>query len=122
MSTKLGDGIGPARMEWSGAVQKRVADTSTMLSQIKSLKMMGLTDYMGRCFGKLHVLELDMSKKFRRIIVLLIMTANISDQFTPVVVITAAVYWARNGPDGLTIRQAFTALSLSVTIARCTYS
>ncbi|KAK7736158.1 hypothetical protein SLS53_007186 [Cytospora paraplurivora] len=39
------DGIGPARMQWNEGVQERVSTTSSMLSQMKGIKMMGLTDY-----------------------------------------------------------------------------
>lgn len=59
-------------MEWSGGVQKRVGDTSSMLSQMKSLKMMGLTDYMGKHLRRLRIHELDLSKKFRTMIVWII--------------------------------------------------
>ncbi|KZL77916.1 ABC multidrug transporter [Colletotrichum tofieldiae] len=122
------DGIGPARMAWNEGVQERVSTTSSMLAQIKGIKMMGLTDYFANMVQKLRVTELDMSKKFRMFIVRIILiceslfailmpglhltlpTANLSDQMTPAVVVTAAVFWTR--ADGFTVSQAFTSLAI----------
>ncbi|EQB45813.1 ABC transporter [Colletotrichum gloeosporioides Cg-14] len=104
------DGIGPARMMWNKGVQERVSTTSSMLAQIKGIKMMGLTDYFATMVQKLRVAELDMSKKFRMFIVRIILISNLSDQMTPAVVVTAAVFWTR--ADGFTISQAFTSLAI----------
>ncbi|GJC78756.1 ABC transporter atnG [Colletotrichum liriopes] len=122
------DGIGPARMAWNEGVQERVSTTSSMLAQIKGIKMMGLTDYFSNMVQRLRVTELDMSKKFRMFIVRIILiceslfaifipslhltlpTANLSDQMTPAVVVTAAVFWTR--ADGFTVSQAFTSLAI----------
>ncbi|ROW08715.1 hypothetical protein VPNG_06410 [Cytospora leucostoma] len=103
-------GIGPARMQWNEGVQERVSTTSSMLSQMKGIKMTGLTDYFAKLVQKLRVSELDMSKKFRMYIVRIILIANFSDQMTPAVVVTAAVFWTR--ADGFSISQAFTSLAI----------
>jgi hypothetical protein len=73
----MSKGLGPARVTWNLGVQKRVAVTSSMLSQIKSLKMMGLADYMERCIQGLRVAEVDLSKKFRGYIVWLNVIGNV---------------------------------------------
>lgn len=39
-------------------------------------------------------------------------TANVSDQATPAIVITTAIFWTRSGPGGFTVSQAFTSLSI----------
>lgn len=126
------DGIGPARMMWNEGVQQRVSTTSSMLAQIKGIKMTGLVDYFATLVQKLRIAELDMSKKFRMFIVRIILIckslrsksspfhltqantssilANLSDQMTPAVVVTAAVFWTR--ADGFTISQAFTSLAI----------
>ncbi|KAK2756862.1 ABC multidrug transporter [Colletotrichum kahawae] len=104
------DGIGPARMMWNEGVQERVSTTSSMLAQIKGIKMMGLTDYFAAMVQQLRVAELDMSKKFRMFIVRIILISNLSDQMTPAAVVTAAVFWTR--ADGFTISQAFTSLAI----------
>jgi ATP-binding cassette subfamily C (CFTR/MRP) protein 1 len=50
-----------------------VSITSSMLDQIKGIKMMGLTDYMSKMIQSLRVAELDCSKKFRMFIVRIIL-------------------------------------------------
>ncbi|KAF2995600.1 hypothetical protein E8E14_000809 [Neopestalotiopsis sp. 37M] len=111
------DGIGPARGMWNQAVQKRVSITSSMLSQIKGLKMMGLTDYIADLIQSLRSSELELSKKFRAFIIRIILIANFSDQMTPAVIITSAVFWTRSGPDAFSVSEAFTALSIVALVA-----
>lgn len=65
-------------MAWMQGVQTRVGETSSMLSQIKSLKMMGLTDYMGGYLRQLRIHELDLSKRFRNFIVVIITIGALS--------------------------------------------
>ncbi|KAK6086081.1 ABC multidrug transporter [Seiridium cupressi] len=111
------DGIGPARTMWNQAVQKRVSSTSSMLSQIKGLKMMGLTDYIAKSIQGLRASELELSKRFRAYIVKIVLIANFSDQLTPAVVITAAVFWTKSGTDAFSVSEAFTALSIVALVA-----
>ncbi|KAE9377881.1 putative ABC multidrug transporter [Stipitochalara longipes BDJ] len=82
------DGIGTARGQWNRGVQKRVSATSSMLAQIKGLKMMGLTGYMSTLIQELRITELNLSKKFRIV-----------------------------GPGGFTVSEAFTALSVVALVA-----
>lgn len=56
-------------MAWNQGVQERVSRTSSVLSQIKGIMMMGLGDYMSSIIHNLRVSELDLSKKFRMFIV-----------------------------------------------------
>lgn len=56
-------------MEWAEATQKRVSTASLFLSQIKSLKMMGLTNYVSKKLRGLRIHEANESKKFRTHIV-----------------------------------------------------
>lgn len=67
------DGIGPARAMWNQAIQKRVSSTSSMLTQIKGLKMMGLTDYIAKSIQDLRASELELSKIFRAFIVKIVL-------------------------------------------------
>lgn len=69
MSDKASDGIGPARGGWAGATQLRVSTTTSFLSQIKSLKMMGLTDLVSKTLHRLRTSEQEHAKKFRMYIV-----------------------------------------------------
>lgn len=60
-------------MAWNQGVQERVSRTSSVLSQIKSIMMTGLSDYLSSIIHNLRVSELDLSKKFRMFIVRIIL-------------------------------------------------
>ncbi|KAI0126126.1 putative ABC multidrug transporter [Xylariales sp. AK1849] len=103
--------MGPARMAWNAKVQKRVSTISTVLNQIKGIKMMGLSDRVSQLIQSLRVSELNSSKSFRILLVWTNMIANASDQLTPIVVIAAAVFWTKSGRD-LGVTEVFTSLSI----------
>ncbi|CCT72090.1 related to multidrug resistance-associated protein [Fusarium fujikuroi IMI 58289] len=101
----------PATVKWNEAVQKRVGETSSMLNQMKGIKMMGLTDFFLKMVQGLRVHELKVSAKFRWLLVYFNALAMISAQLTPVVVIMSAIYWTK-ADGGLSVAEAFTSLSL----------
>ncbi|QGI84972.1 hypothetical protein CEK25_011701 [Fusarium fujikuroi] len=101
----------PATLKWNEAVQKRVGETSSMLNQMKGIKMMGLTDFFLKMVQGLRVHELKVSAKFRWLLVYFNALAMISAQLTPVVVIMSAIYWTK-ADGGLSVAEAFTSLSL----------
>ncbi|KAJ3546303.1 hypothetical protein NM208_g2067 [Fusarium decemcellulare] len=101
----------PATVQWNAAVQKRVGETSSMLSQIKGIKMLGLADFFHDLVQGLRVTELKVSAKMRWLLVHFVTLAMASAQITPIVVILSAIYWTKaNG--GLSVAEAFTSLSL----------
>ncbi|UNI24992.1 hypothetical protein JDV02_010703 [Purpureocillium takamizusanense] len=110
-TARVARGMGPARALWNSKVQERVITTSATLSQIKGIKMMGLSDRVSTLIQSLRVVELDSSKAFRLFFVWMNMIANLSDQLTPIVIIAAAVFWTKGG-QGLSIAEAFTSLSI----------
>ncbi|SCO80934.1 related to multidrug resistance-associated protein [Fusarium oxysporum] len=101
----------PATVRWNEAVQKRVGETSSMLNQMKGIKMMGLTDFFRKMVQGLRVKELKVSAKFRWLLVYFNALAMVSAQLTPVVVIMSAIYWTK-ADEGLSVAEAFTSLSL----------
>ncbi|KAF5538149.1 Canalicular multispecific organic anion transporter 2 [Fusarium phyllophilum] len=101
----------PATVKWNEAVQKRVGETSSMLNQMKGIKMMGLTDFFLKMVQGLRVKELKVSAKFRWLLVYFNALAMVSAQLTPVVVIISAIYWTK-ADEGLSVAEAFTSLSL----------
>ncbi|KAI1844325.1 hypothetical protein JX266_009419 [Neoarthrinium moseri] len=108
---RVAGGMGAARMAWNSKVQKRVSTTSSVLHQIKGIKMMGMSDRISQLIQRLRVSELTASKSFRILIVWMNMIANASDQLTPIIVIAAAVFWTKGGQD-LSVSEAFTSLSI----------
>ncbi|KAK9440292.1 ABC transporter, transmembrane domain, type 1 [Metarhizium brunneum] len=103
--------MGPARVQWNKAIQERVGSVSTMLSQIKGVKMMGLTDLFHDSLQTLRIHELKLAVRFRWILVQLNWLAMASEDLTPVIVIVAAIFWTK-ADEGLTVAEAFTSLSI----------
>lgn len=57
--------IGPRQKVWVAAIQRRVALTSSMLSGMKSIKVMGFSSLMFDVLQAQRVIELELSKSFR---------------------------------------------------------
>lgn len=70
---RLSKFMGPASKVWNAAIQKRVTDTSGVISSMKETKMLGLVDSWTEAIQALRVRELQLSKKFR----ILIMWLNV---------------------------------------------
>lgn len=101
----------PATVAWNAAVQKRVGEASNMLNQMKSIKMMGLTDYFRALVRQLRIDEIRISDRLRWLLVALITLSSVSSELAPMIVILGAIYWSKAG-EGLTITEAFTSLSI----------
>ena len=54
---------------WLEAIERRIAATTAMLSSMKGVKMCGLTDVLRRDIQRLRVEEMDISKKFRKLLI-----------------------------------------------------
>lgn len=62
----------PATVAWNAAIQKRVGEASSMLNQMKSIKMMGLTDYFHTLVRQLRIDEIRISDRMRWLLTALI--------------------------------------------------
>lgn len=65
MSRYVAKNLQSKQKGWNEATQKRLATTSSMLSSMKSLKMLGITAYTESMVNSLRLQELDMSSKVR---------------------------------------------------------
>jgi hypothetical protein len=54
---------------WLEAIERRIAATSAMLDAMKGVKMCGLTDLLREDLQRLRVDELNISKKFRKLLI-----------------------------------------------------
>jgi hypothetical protein len=54
---------------WLEAIERRIAATGAMLGSMKGVKMCGLTDVLRNDLQRLRVDELDISKKFRKLLI-----------------------------------------------------
>jgi ATP-binding cassette subfamily C (CFTR/MRP) protein 1 len=61
--------IGPYRVLWNQAIQERVSATSSVLNQMKGVKLLGLTAALETNIQSLRNTELNKSRKYRWMIV-----------------------------------------------------
>ncbi|KAL5397860.1 hypothetical protein PMIN03_012833 [Paraphaeosphaeria minitans] len=101
--------MGPRQAKWNVVTQERVSATSTILDFIKSIKMMGFSEYVIRDIQALRDKEIRSFKVFRRFTVFLNALANLPFYAGPV--LTFAVF-ALLGKGSFTIERAFTSLTL----------
>jgi ATP-binding cassette, subfamily C (CFTR/MRP), member 1 len=60
----------PARQKlWMGAIERRISIISATLKSMRSIKMLGLSDCLGSILQNRRKRELDLSRKFRWLIV-----------------------------------------------------
>lgn len=60
---------GTAQKRWIERVQTRLNTTSSMLNDMKSVKMLGLGDKLYACVSTLRQVELQVSQKFRVLLI-----------------------------------------------------
>lgn len=54
---------------WLEAIERRIAATNAMLNSMKGVKMGGLTEVLRTDLQQLRIEELDISKKFRKLLI-----------------------------------------------------
>lgn len=59
----------PRQAKWLEAIERRISSTTSMLSSIKGVKMLGLTSTLMTFIHNLRIDELNISKKFRKLLV-----------------------------------------------------
>ncbi|KAK4063525.1 uncharacterized protein Triagg1_9402 [Trichoderma aggressivum f. europaeum] len=107
----------PAQRAWNEAIQTRVSVTSSMLGQIKGIKMMGRSDYMAQTIQSFRGFELDMSKKLRTMLAWATSLSSAVNQLSPIVVIAVAVFWAKGSSD-FRASDIFTTLSIVILVSQ----
>ncbi|KAI5194185.1 putative multidrug resistance protein [Aureobasidium subglaciale] len=69
LNTRLAKFVSGKQKIWNGAVQKRIGATASMLSSIKTIKMMGLSGAMSGLIQNLRIDEIHSASGFRWLIV-----------------------------------------------------
>lgn len=69
MTSRIAAHFGPAQMAWMSRVQKRVAVTAAVISDIKVVKMLGLSTVVEDLIAQLRKSEMQTSVSFRRLLV-----------------------------------------------------
>ncbi|OJJ46205.1 hypothetical protein ASPZODRAFT_152404 [Penicilliopsis zonata CBS 506.65] len=109
VSFLIGKWAKDSQKEFIGAIQRRVAITSSSLSSIKAVKMLGLTERISTILHNLRCDELRYALPFRRNILFTAGVSNVSALCGPA--ITFILYVKTSGMS-LNVVQAFTSLSL----------
>ena len=60
---------GKSQKQWIERVEKRLAVTSHILSDMKGVKMLGLTDVLFTIISQLRQIELKTSERFRKLLI-----------------------------------------------------
>jgi ABC-type multidrug transport system fused ATPase/permease subunit len=95
--------------QWLEAIEKRISSTSGMLGSMKGVKMLGLQNSLMKFVHGLRLSELDISKKFRTLLVYNMAFGWLTRIFAPI--FTFGVY-AGISSHPLTVSRVYTSLSL----------
>ncbi|KAI1080070.1 ABC transporter [Whalleya microplaca] len=113
VTTPMSNSIKKAQVAWIEKVQERLQITSTMLDDMKAVKMLGLSSVMSDIIQTLRQVEIQTSKVYRKLIVWNVLLSecpqNISPLATFAVYVIIALYWKN---ASLLTAQAFTAIAL----------
>ncbi|KAJ5819793.1 hypothetical protein N7474_005384 [Penicillium riverlandense] len=109
--------MGLAQKVWMESIQTRVDVTATMLGSMKSVKMLGFTDWLAGLVQGLRVKELKEAELFRKLLIVRVFLANILFTLGPFV--TFAIYALHpEGEHVLNADTAYTVLTLLSLLAR----
>ncbi|OAQ99018.1 hypothetical protein LLEC1_01154 [Akanthomyces lecanii] len=103
--------LGVARKTWNEKIEKRVAETKDVITQVKAIKMSGLAPFYANHIEALREDEIKTSLPERSVRVGLLSAGALSDAITPVLVVAGALFWTRE-TEKLTSPQFFTVLSI----------
>jgi len=99
---------------WLEGIERRIAATNAMLNSMKGVKMGGLTEVLRDDLQKLRVDELNISKKFRKLLIWTMGFSYISPIVSPILAFAVFSIIAQNsgGQSTLDTATVFTSLSL----------
>ncbi|PSR92117.1 P-loop containing nucleoside triphosphate hydrolase protein [Coniella lustricola] len=98
---------------WTMATQDRIATTTTMLSSIKSVKILGVSNSVAGLVQKARVFEIERAKSVRWMMALYNASANALGIFTPAVTMILYVVLANvHSSRALDVETAFTTIAI----------
>ncbi|KAH7024666.1 P-loop containing nucleoside triphosphate hydrolase protein [Microdochium trichocladiopsis] len=105
--------FGPAQVSWVQCVEKCVASTDHMLSDMKLAKMLGHISTSSDLIQRLRATEIAASKTFRKLIIWIVLLGNAPGEIAPFVTLaTYALMALTTSQKGILASQAFAALAL----------
>ncbi|KAF6805035.1 hypothetical protein CMUS01_14711 [Colletotrichum musicola] len=112
MSRYLAKNLQAKQKAWNEATQKRLALTASMLTSMKSLKMLGVTPHTESMVQELRLQELEMARKVRWMMVAYNASANALGIFSPILTLVLYVLQASFNKTTLDAETAFTTTAL----------
>ncbi|RDW84315.1 hypothetical protein BP6252_01905 [Coleophoma cylindrospora] len=97
---------------WLEAIEKRIHTTSQILGEIKSVKMMGLSEKMTSIIQGMRIAELKHSVHYRKLSVTNTCLVNVPMIITPVLTFAAFVTTGNGHDTSFNVNKAFTSLSI----------
>ncbi|PYH48181.1 ABC transporter-like protein [Aspergillus saccharolyticus JOP 1030-1] len=98
---------------WLGAVQKRVSLTSSLLTNMRGLKMMAMASFLGQKIRELRSIEIAKAKAYLRIECFMNMCANMSALLSPVITLLIYAFVTMNpGSNQLTSSLVYYTLTI----------
>ncbi|KAJ6781135.1 hypothetical protein PWT90_04854 [Aphanocladium album] len=110
-SRYLGRAMTKARAAWNKDIEVRVAATSNILAQIKSVKSMGLSEVMVHYLQQKRVTEIETSMQERQLRVWLYGLSAMSFTLSPVSVLAGAIFWTR-ASNPLNVAEVFAVVTM----------
>lgn len=105
--------MGPRQGLWLEAVQRRVNFTSHAVGNIKSIKMLGYTPSIQNMIQSQRDEELEISKKFRRVLSFIVCLVNVPNIISQLITFAAyAIVSQVQGKDDFDTTKAITSLAL----------
>ena len=98
--------------QWVEAIQTRIAFTSRMLMSMRSIKLLGLSDVVGKITQNLREVEVSVAQKFLWFFRFRVMMVNLPSIISPLATFAIFVISATITGTQLNTAQAYTALSL----------
>ncbi|KAJ8216260.1 hypothetical protein LV164_001134 [Aspergillus fumigatus] len=104
---------------WLEAIERRISSTASMLSSMKGIKMLGLKSAIMKSLHGLRLEELEISKKFRRLLVWNMALGWTTRIFAPIFALGAfyGIMHSRGKDSAFDMSTAYTSLSLFALLA-----
>ncbi|CAG9987270.1 unnamed protein product [Clonostachys byssicola] len=108
----VGKLTGRRQQAWIEAVQRRIAVTSSALPHIKDIKSAGMIDTITSVLEKFRLDEVEASKRWRRLTVLMVAVGFYNSALAPVISFTSYVLTSPEADGVLTLDRAMTVLTI----------
>ncbi|ORY71658.1 multidrug resistance-related protein [Pseudomassariella vexata] len=112
LSTLLAGHVTVRQKAWFEVIQRRINYTSEILGSMRNVKMLGLTETMSANIQQMREVEMDSSRRSRKVQSLNVSLVNLPEVFNRFLIFAACAIAAKiQGTDGVSVSQAITALA-----------